>query len=226
MTTRAAVVAALEAGRGVLFAEPATVYRPTYSGRDILAPNSSFQDPACVDDRGYVPVEWWIMSKTVALNETLKENEGLTRLRLGAATAFFRDTLAVAEDLLLGAHAAAWPLTKVRASLLDMCAARPASGDPNNYRPATNRRCLISAARPYNRASRAPPRCRRSRRMCTPATWCAGSARAVASSRRISSRLCTSPRMSSPRWCGWPCPHRAAPRYNLALDNVITRLGL
>ena len=35
----------------------------SYCGRDILAPNSDFGEDK-VDDRGYVPVEWWVMSKT------------------------------------------------------------------------------------------------------------------------------------------------------------------
>ena len=47
----------LAAQNGILFAEPAIVCRQTYSGRDILAPNSKFE-PGYVDSRGYVPVEW------------------------------------------------------------------------------------------------------------------------------------------------------------------------
>lgn len=50
---------------GVLFAKQCIVHRVTYSGRDIIAPNSAFTDDK-VDERGYVPVERWILSKTVS----------------------------------------------------------------------------------------------------------------------------------------------------------------
>ena len=46
-----------------------------YSGRGIIAPNTEFR-PGLVDSRGYLPVEWWIMSKTEAKNAEPKENEG------------------------------------------------------------------------------------------------------------------------------------------------------
>ena len=51
----------------------------TFCGQNILAPNSDFS-PENVDERGYVPVEWWIMSKTQAENPVPKEGEGLTKL--------------------------------------------------------------------------------------------------------------------------------------------------
>lgn len=50
---------------GVLFAKQCIVHRVTYSGRDIIAPNSAFSADK-VDERGYVPVERWILSKTVS----------------------------------------------------------------------------------------------------------------------------------------------------------------
>ena len=61
---------------GVIFACPAQVSRAMYSGRGIIAPNTDFQADL-VDSRGYLPVEWWIMSKTEAKNSIPKENEGL-----------------------------------------------------------------------------------------------------------------------------------------------------
>jgi hypothetical protein len=115
-SVREAVVAGLARGRGLVFAEAATVHRPTYCGRSILAPNSSFSDARCTDARGYVPVEWWIMSATEARNDVPRPDEGLTALLLpgpGPARVFFRDALAGAADLLLGDYAAQWPLTKI-----------------------------------------------------------------------------------------------------------------
>ncbi len=102
---------------GVLFAEPAIVCRETYSGRDILAKNSEFS-PRCTDARGYVPVEWWIMSVTGAENPMRKEGEGLTRLKLhNGSTVTLRDALVIARKELFGgmgdATAKRWPLTKV-----------------------------------------------------------------------------------------------------------------
>ena len=46
-----------------------------YSGRNIIAPNKDFQ-ANMVDSRGYLPVEWWIMSKTEAKNQIPIEDEG------------------------------------------------------------------------------------------------------------------------------------------------------
>ena len=46
-----------------------------YSGRGIIAPNTEFH-PDLVDSRGYLPVEWWVMSKAEAKNAEPKENEG------------------------------------------------------------------------------------------------------------------------------------------------------
>lgn len=62
--------------RGVVFSQPAIVHRAMYSGRGIIAPNEQFS-PNRVDRRGYLPVEWWIMSKTEARNTTPIKNEGI-----------------------------------------------------------------------------------------------------------------------------------------------------
>ena len=66
--------------RGVVFSQPAIVYRGMYSGRGIIAPNEQFS-PTLVDRRGYLPVEWWIMSKTEARNAKPIKNEGIACLR-------------------------------------------------------------------------------------------------------------------------------------------------
>ena len=48
----------------------------SYVGRNIVAQNSEFSS-ANVDDRGYVAVEWWIMSKTQAENAAMKEGNAI-----------------------------------------------------------------------------------------------------------------------------------------------------
>jgi D-glycero-beta-D-manno-heptose 1-phosphate adenylyltransferase len=105
---------------GILFAEPAIVHRCQYSGRDIIAKNSSFTNHT--DDRQYVPVEWWIMSKTPAENELPKENEGLSYIYLGEEKILFKKAVEIATNALLGAYTNSWPLTKI----LDI------GGDPIN----------------------------------------------------------------------------------------------
>jgi hypothetical protein len=60
----------------VIFASPAQVSRGMYSGRGIIAPKNTSFHPDMVDDRGYLPVEWWIMSKTEAKNSIPIKNEG------------------------------------------------------------------------------------------------------------------------------------------------------
>lgn len=98
---------------GVIFGRPAIVYRAMYTGRDIIAQNSRFA-PGYTDDRGYVPVEWWIMSLTAAGNDIPKENEGVTRLKLASGDELLlTDAVRAAGDLLLGDAAERWPLTKV-----------------------------------------------------------------------------------------------------------------
>ena len=60
---------------GVVFARPAIVHRGMYAGRGIIAPNTQSSNDT-VDERGYLPVEWWIMSSTEAKNAVPVENEG------------------------------------------------------------------------------------------------------------------------------------------------------
>ena len=61
---------------GVVFARPAIVSRGMYAGRGIIAPNSEFCSEM-TDFRGYLPVEWWIMSCTEAKNAIPLLNEGM-----------------------------------------------------------------------------------------------------------------------------------------------------
>ena len=98
---------------GVVFAEPALVGRAMYTGRDIIAKNSRFA-PGYQDERGYVPVEWWIMSMTAAGNDLPKPGEGVTRLILDDGDRVPLDQAAAAAgDVLFAEYLAGWPLTKV-----------------------------------------------------------------------------------------------------------------
>ena len=96
---------------GVIFAKSAVVHRQMYSGQDVLAPNSCFT-PDKTDGRGYLPVEWWIISLVKAENTVLKENEGLTIL-LCQKEILITDAVKVAEKSLFGDYLTKWPLTKV-----------------------------------------------------------------------------------------------------------------
>ena len=97
---------------GVIFASPAFVGRGIYAGRGIIAQNTDF-DPSMTDNRGYLPVEWWIMSKTVAKNAIPLENEGLTSLIVCGKKVHLTEALQVAETELMGKYSQSWPLTKV-----------------------------------------------------------------------------------------------------------------
>ena len=70
------LIQVIQSQNGVVFACPAQVHRAMYSGRGIIAPNKKFS-PSLVDSRGYLPVEWWIMSKTEAKNAIPLKNEGI-----------------------------------------------------------------------------------------------------------------------------------------------------
>merc|ERR1719271_951509 len=72
-----AVLQSLQASGGVMMARRATVCREMYNGRNVLAPNSG---PEYADHRGYVPVERWILSKTLAENPVAVHGEGVSLL--------------------------------------------------------------------------------------------------------------------------------------------------
>ena len=95
----------------IVFAEPAIVHRVTYSGNDVIAKNSKFA-PGYVDDRGYVPVEWWIMSFTEAGNELKKENEGVTVLKLDGKRTLLSRLSLEQKKRLFGNYHSKWPLVK------------------------------------------------------------------------------------------------------------------
>lgn len=59
----------------MVFARRAVVYRGMYAGRGIIASNREF-NAETTDWRGYLPVEWWIMSRTEAKNAIQLQNEG------------------------------------------------------------------------------------------------------------------------------------------------------
>ena len=107
------LAAAIERGRGAVFARPALVGRNMYTGRDILAPNSRIA-PGIADARGCVPVEWWIMSTTPAAGDVASPGEGITRLKLPDGEEVALDEAAArAGALLFGPYRERWPLTKV-----------------------------------------------------------------------------------------------------------------
>jgi hypothetical protein len=109
---------------GVLFAHGkfSYVYRESYSGQSIIAPNSNWETDA--DHRGYLPVEWWIMSLVSAENEIPLKNEGLTHLQLindnngtntdpVAVIVPLKKAVQLCENELLGEYKSRWPLTKI-----------------------------------------------------------------------------------------------------------------
>merc|ERR1719203_2488819 len=107
-----AVQKALAANGGIIVAARSMVCREMYNGRNVLAPNSG---PEHADHRGYVPVERWIMSKTIAENPVAVEDEGVSflltpdgRVRLSEAC----EDVAT-DSALFGPYSKQWPLTKV-----------------------------------------------------------------------------------------------------------------
>ena len=62
---------------GVVFARPSIVHRGMYAGRGIIAKNTEFSSEL-TDCRGYLPVEWWIMSCTEAKNAVSLPKEGVS----------------------------------------------------------------------------------------------------------------------------------------------------
>lgn len=102
----------LQQQKGVLFAESAIVGRMQYSGRGIIGKNNAFVSEL-MDTRGYLPVEWWIMSITSAENAIKKENEGLTLLIVNDKKFLLKDAIKTSGKDLLGEFVDSWPLTKI-----------------------------------------------------------------------------------------------------------------
>ncbi|CBY14028.1 unnamed protein product [Oikopleura dioica] len=103
-----AVEKELKATGGVLFGEETLVSRGSYNGNNFLAKNSSSEQP---DERGYWPVERWILSLVEAQNPRKLKDEGLTRVQGQDFT--FLDAVNACEELLLGKYRRMWPLLKV-----------------------------------------------------------------------------------------------------------------
>ena len=109
---RQKVLNTLKSNSGILVAKPSLVGRHTYLGRDILAPNSDKEKHG--DERGYVPVEWWLCSTVMAGNPIMKDNEGVAKFFMDDnETALFSDILKIAELEVLGKYKHSWPLIKV-----------------------------------------------------------------------------------------------------------------
>ena len=107
------VLDTLHIQKGILFAESSFVYRGTYSGRDIISKNSRFE-LSYTDTRGYVPVEWWVMSLTQAENEKRIDGEGITTIKLASGNNIsFKKVSKIAENEIFGSFLNQWPLTKI-----------------------------------------------------------------------------------------------------------------
>ena len=98
--------------QGVLFAEPAIVWRNTYGGRGILNIGSDLTETQ-TDARGYAKVEWWVMSMTAAENPLPIPGEGMTKILIADELFSLDQAAALAGDVLFGAYLHRWPLTKV-----------------------------------------------------------------------------------------------------------------
>lgn len=119
---RDGVLRTVKQNNGILVAKPSLVGRHTYLGRDILAKNSR-KEPGYTDERGYVPVEWWLCSSVMAGNPIMKENEGIAKFFIAMNDEegsnekkelyLLTDILEVAEQEVLGNYRHAWPLIKV-----------------------------------------------------------------------------------------------------------------
>lgn len=110
--TASAVLKAIDNSGGIVPAVRSMVCREMYNGRNILAPNSG---PANADFRGYVPVERWIMSKTIAENPIEVKGEGVTLLQTPEGEVRLDEACSdkASEWALFGPYSKHWPLTKV-----------------------------------------------------------------------------------------------------------------
>lgn len=108
----AAVEKALKANGGILLATCSFVSREMYNGRSILSPNSQ---PEHADHRGYVPVERWIMSKTIAENPIMVDAEGVSLLLTPDGSVRLDKACedSATDFALFGPYSKSWPLTKV-----------------------------------------------------------------------------------------------------------------
>ncbi|CAG5096894.1 Oidioi.mRNA.OKI2018_I69.XSR.g14833.t1.cds [Oikopleura dioica] len=98
----------LELTGGILFGRETIVYRGSYNGNNFLGKNSSDEEP---DQRGYWPVERWILSLVEAQNPVKLTGEGLTKVQ--GYDFSFLDAVNACEERLLGTFRDSWPLIKV-----------------------------------------------------------------------------------------------------------------
>jgi len=107
------IVRTINSQKGIIFSEPALVYRESYQGRDILAKNNEFRKEY-TDSRGYLPVEKWILSLVSAKNPIIKSGEGLSKLLLlNNNKIYFKESLNFARKELFGDYSDKWPLLKI-----------------------------------------------------------------------------------------------------------------
>jgi hypothetical protein len=100
----------IEKCRGVLTTRSVVVYRGSYFGNNIIASNGTLND---ADDRGFVPVELWIMSTVEADNPIQKKGEGLTTITIEGEKHSLLSLKEIAPSVVFGDYANEWPLTKI-----------------------------------------------------------------------------------------------------------------
>ncbi|MBI4117381.1 MAG: hypothetical protein HY451_01730 [Parcubacteria group bacterium] len=98
--------------KGVITASSTKVYRESYFGNNIIAPNSE-PTPDKTDKRGYAPVELWIMSAVEADNPIRMPGEGITKISIAGSEVPLTSLKETANRIIFGQYADLWPLTKV-----------------------------------------------------------------------------------------------------------------
>ena len=96
--------------RGVLTTSSARVYRESYFGNSIIAPNSSRADG---DHRGFVPTEFWIMSVAENSNPRKLPHEGISRIKIGYEDVLLTALRDSAGHEIFGTYGDQWPLAKI-----------------------------------------------------------------------------------------------------------------
>lgn len=110
MSLRDTLARHLRASAGVLVAKSAIVARESYSGRSIIAPNTNPED---ADERGYLPVELWIMSMVESKSRLARQGEGLTKISIDGTEYSLKELAQAGEELLFGSYRTCWPLAKI-----------------------------------------------------------------------------------------------------------------
>ncbi len=98
--------------KGIITASSARVFRQSYFGNDIIAPNSD-PTPDKTDWRGYAPVELWIMSIVEADNQVRMPGEGITKVLIDSEKIPLTQIKDLLGEFVFGSYINHWPLTKI-----------------------------------------------------------------------------------------------------------------